>query len=253
MSEIKLSSLRRLNLIAAFLHTTQGAAVLALATNFKLPVTGNYLTFNASTRHLDPATHTLFNIPIAWLVAGFFFLSALFHLAIVTFYRRTYAANLASGINRSRWFEYSISASVMMVAIAMLVGIYDAMSLVMIFSLIAIMNLTGLAMEVYNQGREKVNWLAYKIGSLAGVVPWVAVAFYIWYSSYNGSAPPTFVYFIFASLFVFFSCFALNMYLQYKRIGKWADYLYGEKVYIWLSLIAKSALAWQVFAGTLRP
>jgi hypothetical protein len=43
------------------------------------------------------------------------------------------------------------------------------------------------------------------------------------------------------------------MYLQYKRIGKWADYLYGERMYIWLSLIAKSLLAWQVFAGTLRP
>jgi len=43
------------------------------------------------------------------------------------------------------------------------------------------------------------------------------------------------------------------MFLQYKKIGKWKDYLYGEKVYIILSLVAKSALAWQVFAGTLRP
>jgi len=43
------------------------------------------------------------------------------------------------------------------------------------------------------------------------------------------------------------------MILQYKKIGKWRDYLYGERMYIVLSLIAKSALAWQVFAGTLRP
>jgi len=248
-----MSSLRRLNLIAAVLHAAQGVTVLLLATNFRLPVTGAYLTFNTSTQHLDPASNMLFHMPIAWLVAVFFFISAAFHLAIVTFYSKTYAANLARGINKARWFEYSLSASVMMVGIAMLVGIYDAMSLLMIFALVAIMNLTGLAMELYNQGRDKVNWLAYKIGSLAGIVPWIAVAFYIWYSSHQGSAPPTFVYYIFASIFVFFSCFALNMYLQYKKISKWADYLYGERMYIWLSLIAKSLLAWQVFAGTLRP
>jgi hypothetical protein len=43
------------------------------------------------------------------------------------------------------------------------------------------------------------------------------------------------------------------MYLQYRKVGKWKDYLYGEVVYVALSLIAKSALAWQIFSGTLRP
>jgi len=36
-------------------------------------------------------------------------------------------------------------------------------------------------------------------------------------------------------------------------VGKWAEYLRGERAYIVLSLVAKSALAWQVFAGTLVP
>jgi hypothetical protein len=43
------------------------------------------------------------------------------------------------------------------------------------------------------------------------------------------------------------------MVLQYLRVGRWRDYLYGERAYVVLSLIAKSALAWQVFAGTMRP
>ncbi len=43
------------------------------------------------------------------------------------------------------------------------------------------------------------------------------------------------------------------MVLQYKKVGKWKDYLYGERVYIILSLVAKTALAWQIFAGTLAP
>ena len=61
---------------------------------------------------------------------------------------------------------------------------------------------------------------------------------------------PGFVYGIFVSLFVFFNVFALNQWLQYRAVGRWRDYLFGENVYIVLSLTAKSALAWQVFGGT---
>jgi hypothetical protein len=141
----------------------------------------------------------------------------------------------------------------MIVAIGMLVGVYDASSLVMMFALTAIMNLLGLAMEVHNQGAQKTNWLTYWIGCLAGAVPWIVIAFYMWLGWANGSKAPTFVYWIFVSIFLFFNCFAINMVLQYKKVGPWKNYLYGERAYIILSLVAKSLLAWQVFGGTLRP
>jgi hypothetical protein len=63
----------------------------------------------------------------------------------------------------------------------------------------------------------------------------------------TGAEPPAFVYGIIISLFLFFNVFALNMWLQYKRVGPWRDYLFGERMYIILSATAKSALAWQVF------
>lgn len=253
MSKITKAKLRRLNFMAAGLHFASAIAVLLLSTNFKLPVTGNYLRYDGATKQLVPATKTLFQMPYVWLIVGFFLLSAVTHLLVATVYNRTYNRNLDKGINKARWIEYALSASTMMVAISMLVGVYDASSLVMLFGLTAIMNLTGLAMEVYNQGREKVNWLAYWIGCLAGLIPWLVIAFYMWLGASQGSSAPTFVYFIFVSIFVFFNCFAINMVLQYKKIGMWADYLYGERVYIILSFVAKSLLAWQVFAGTLRP
>ena len=58
---------------------------------------------------------------------------------------------------------------------------------------------------------------------------------------------------IFVSLFISFNVFAFNMILQYRKTGRWADYLHGERVYMFLSLFAKTILAWQVFAGTLAP
>jgi hypothetical protein len=251
--KITVQSLRKFNLVMAGLHAAQGLAIVVLSKNFAIPITGSYLRFNQTTQHLDPTSTTLFNVQLPWLIAAFFFLSAFAHLTIATIYRKRYEQNLKRGLNKARWVEYALSASTMMVAISMLVGIYDFSSLVMIFALAAIMNLLGLVMEVHNQTTKKTNWLSYWIGCLAGFVPWFAVAFYMWLGAHNGSTAPTFVYWIFVSIFIFFSCFAVNMVLQYKKVGPWKDYLYGERAYIILSLVAKSLLAWQVFAGTLRP
>lgn len=237
----------------AFLHAAQGFLVLLLSRSFDLPIMGNYLEFNRQAQQLEPVTITLFNLSLPMLVAAFFFLSALAHTVIATVYYRRYEQGLKQGINKARWIEYAISASTMMVAISLLVGVYDLSSLAMIFVLTAIMNLMGLVMEVHNQTTKRTNWLSYIIGCVAGIVPWLVIAFYMWLGAENGSSAPAFVYWIFVSIFIFFNCFALNMLLQYKKIGPWRDYLYGERAYIVLSLVAKSLLAWQVFAGTLRP
>ena len=71
--------------------------------------------------------------------------------------------------------------------------------------------------------------------------------------SSGDAKPPAFVYAIIPTLFVFFNIFAINMVVQYKKVGRWKDYLFGERVYIILSLTAKSILAWLIFAGTLAP
>lgn len=251
--QITFPKLKKLNLIAGFLHLIQGVAVLLLSKSLAIPVSGSYLFFNDSSQALEPASATLFNVQLPLLVALFFFLSAFFHFYIATTYNKKYEADLKTGINKARWIEYSISASVMMLAIAMLVGIYDLGSLLMLFSLTSVMNLMGLVMEVHNQTTKKTDWLSYYIGCFAGAIPWVVIALTLWLGAAKGSPAPTFVYWIFVSIFVFFSCFAVNMVLQYKKIGKWSNYLYGERAYIILSLVAKSLLAWQVFGGTLRP
>lgn len=253
MKKITPARLQRLNYVAAGLHALQGIAVVALSKSFSVPITGSYLSFDRVAQKLLPASKELFTVELSWLIAAFFFLSATAHLIIATGYSKRYAKDLKLGINKARWIEYSISASVMMVAISLLVGIYDFNTLLGIFGLTAIMNLLGLVMEIHNQTTQKTNWLSYWVGCLAGILPWVMVAFTMWLGADNGSQAPTFVYWIFVSIFIFFSCFAGNMVLQYKKIGPWKDYLYGERAYIILSLVAKSLLAWQVFAGTLRP
>ena len=242
--------LRRFNASMGLLHLGQGIAMLLLASSFDLPVTSSFVQMNERTGLLEPVQDTLANLRIGPLVAAFLFLSAAAHLAVsAPGLHRWYERNVARGINPARWIEYAASSSLMMVVIAMLVGIYDVVSLILIFALNATMILFGWLMELHNQSTERTNWTAFWFGCFAGAVPWVAVAIYLG----GADDPPGFVYGIFASLFVFFNVFAVNMLLQYRRVGRWRDYLHGERVYMLLSLFAKSALAWQVFAGTLQP
>jgi heliorhodopsin len=246
----KLRGLRRWNTSMAGLHLVQGVAMLALASSFSLPVTSSFLRMSPITNKLVAVPEELTRLPIAPMVAGFLFLSALAHALLASpWLHRWYERSVSRGINPARWIEYSLSSSLMMVVIAMLVGIYDIASLILIFALNATMILFGWLMELQNQTTERTNWTAYWFGCFAGIVPWIAVAIYL----AGADSPPAFVYAIFASLFVFFNVFAVNMLLQYRRVGRWSDYLYGERVYMLLSLFAKSLLAWQVFAGTLQP
>ena len=143
----------------------------------------------------------------------------------------------------------------MIVVIAMLTGIREVGTLIAIVGANAAMNLFGWSMELANEGRTKVQWSHYIFGCIAGVVPWIVVFIALWTAATEPGAAeiPGFVIAIFVSLFISFNVFAINMVLQYARVGRWRDYLYGERAYMLFSLIAKTLLAWQVWAGTLQP
>lgn len=248
-AEGKPDRLRIYNFIMGLLHLAQGMAVLMLANDFTLPVVATFMT--GAPGQAPPEPDHLFDVSLAWGVAVFLFMSALAHLLIVSpgIYS-WYRANLRKKRNYARWIEYSFSSSLMVVLIALLVGIADIAALVAIAGVNASMILFGLLQEKYESPGEAVGWLPFWFGVLAGAVPWVAIGIYL-FTPGTGVSAPGFVYAIFFSLFAFFNVFAIVMVLQYRRVGRWAEYEYGEYTYILLSLVAKSALAWQVFGGTL--
>ena len=247
--------LRIYNVFMGLLHLAQAVFILILSNNFTLPITTSFLSYDESIGKLWPVTETLVDLPLGIMVAVFLLLSAVAHFTVASpGIFGWYVGNLKKGINYARWYEYAFSASLMIVLIGMLCGVYDLGALIMAFVLTGVMNLCGLLMEVHNQDTTRTNWTSYVIGCIAGIAPWIAIAIYFFGSLAQAEGGvPTFVYAILPTLFVFFFSFALNMVLQYKKVGPWRDYLFGERVYILLSLIAKSALAWQVFGGTLRP
>jgi len=244
--------LRYYNFVMGSFHLIQGVIVLILANDFSLPVTAHFLNGPPVSGGGLREIGTLFSINIGWAVATFVFLSAIAHYTVAfpgVF--GWYVSNLKRNRNYARWIEYSISSSIMMVLIALLPGITDVVALIGIFAVNASMILFGLLMEHYEEPGNP-NWIAFMFGALVGLVPWIGIGIYLW-SPLTDSSPPGFVYGIFFSIFIFFNSFVINMIFQYKRIGPWRNYLYGESMYIFLSLASKSALVWQVFAGTLVP
>ncbi|KXK09919.1 heliorhodopsin HeR [Candidatus Dojkabacteria bacterium] len=254
-TENSYKKLRKWNAIMAVLHFVQGIAMLAISRDFSIPLTTTYLDFNLQANTILPVTNEAMQLNLGQFISVFLFLSAFFHfLLILPGIYEWYVKNLKNKINYLRWIEYAFSSSVMIVAIAILCGMFDLPSLILIFGLNAMMNLFGLMMELHNQTTKKTNWTAFIFGTIAGILPWIVIAMYFFGAvSSVGTNIPSFVYAILVSIFLFFNCFAINMFLQYKQVGPWKDYLFGERVYILLSLIAKSALAWQIFSGTLRP
>jgi len=249
---ITTQSLRKTNLLAAFLHLAQMIAVLALSNGFSLPITATYMSGPPGTTFAPQVV--LFNTPVGLTVAIFLGLSSLAHFIVASpqFFGR-YSAGIAAQRNYFRWVEYAISSSVMIVLIAQVTGVADISAIIAIFGVNASMILFGWLQEKYETPGSG-GWLPFIFGCIAGIVPWIVLAFYVFsIGGRSDTSAPAFVYGIVFTIFLFFNSFALVQWLQYKKVGKWSDYIRGERTYITLSLIAKSALAWQIFANTLIP
>jgi hypothetical protein len=257
-SPISFAYLKSFNAAAGVLHLIQGILMLTLglALNWPIKVYTFYLNA-AGPPPWSPSVQSLLSFNnLGIVLASFPLISAIAHFTIAYPKNKSYNENLKKGMNPYRWYEYAFSSSIMIALISTFVGILDFWSLAMIFVLNAMMIMFGYLMELVNQKTENTNWSAFILGCVSGGLPWIVLfAYFIGAvnSASAGQGPPTFVYFILFTYFALFMVFAVNMVLQYKGVGRWKDYLYGERAYIILSFVAKTLLVWLVFAGVFAP
>ena len=242
----RLSGLRTWILGLSLLHAAQAVLILVMASDFAITVTSTFPQGPPGTRLTTP--ESLFDVPIGPAIAVFLLLAAFDHFATATFARRTYERDLAGGINRFRWVEYSFSATLMVLLIGSYSGITDITAVVAIAGANIAMILFGWLQERMNPpGRTSTTMVPFWFGSIVGVAPWIAIGVNV----LGAAEVPTFVYGIVIAELIFFFSFGLNQWLQYRGVGRWRSYAYGEKTYLVLSLVAKSVLAWQIYGGSL--
>jgi hypothetical protein len=238
--------LRAWNLGLTALHAVQAVAVVLLAGDFAITVTSSFPEGPPGSAAAAPSS--LFDVDIGWAVAVFLLLAALDHGLTGTVCRGRYETDLRRGINRFRWVEYSVSATLMVILIGFYCGLTGITTVIAVAGANVGMILFGWVQERMNPpGRTATTMVPFWMGALVGIAPWVAIAVNV----AGADAVPGFVYGIVVVQFLFFSSFGLNQWLQYRGVGPWRDYGFGEQAYLALSLGAKSALAWQIFAGSL--
>ena len=240
--------LRVVNVGVGMLLGAEGVLMLVLSSSLSLPVTASFLRNDPVAVQGPAPGEVVFRLAIGPAVAVCLLLAMTDHLLVAApGLHRWYEATLERRANYARWIEYSVSASIMIVLICMFAGIRDIAALLGLFATNTAMILFGLLME-RQQTAGQADWSAYWVGCLAGAFPWVAIFWYV------AGAPrvPGYVWAITITQLAMFAAFAVNMALQYLRAGPWHSYLTGERGYLTLSLIAKSLLAWLIYANVLR-
>ena len=241
-----MNTLRKWNLGLTFLHGVQALLILFLAGNFSIAITSNFPVGPPGTRLEMP--NTFFHLAIGPAVAVFLLLAAIDHGLTATVARGIYERDLVAGINRFRWVEYSFSATLMIILISAYSGVTDITAVLGLVGANVGMILFGWLQERMNPpGRMKTTMMPFWFGTICGVMPWIG----IWINVIGADTVPGFVFGIVIAEQIFFFSFGLNQWLQYRGVGKWKNYLHGEKVYLVLSLVAKSILAWQIYGGSL--
>jgi hypothetical protein len=242
----RLANLRTWNLGLTGLHAIQAVLIIVLSGDFVITVVSTFPVGPPGTR--VPDAEPLFDVRVGVAIAVFLALAAIDHLLTAIAARGMYEADLRAGINRFRWVEYSFSATIMVILIGFYSGITNITSVIAVAGVNVAMILFGWLQERMNPpGRTTTTMLPIWFGTIAGIAPWIAIAVHI----FGSKAVPGFVYGIVIVQFVLFFSFGLNQWLQYRGVGKWTDYVYGEKAYLVLSLVAKSLLAWQIYFPSL--
>lgn len=254
-NKIDTKGMRNLNWLIGCVQLFQAIVILLLSDPERglRSISTNYLADDrlasqaAGHQVIVQGTHRLFDLNLAYVVAAFLIFNAVVHFLAATSVRRGYEAGLKKGVNHTRWVDIAGTSGLMMVAVALAVGVYDFSSLLLILGLTALMGLTIALIEI-NRPIQLNFW----IGVVAGILPWIVVLAHMWGAHVWGISVPAHVYFVAFSLFLLFAAIAANFYLQYKHLGHWEDYIFGERTYILLVFLATTALAWQVFFGALR-
>ena len=255
------------NLAMALFHSALASVTLALG-NRSLGVTLyktviDFVEYEAASGEderaweLIPTYAPAGELPFTALVAAFFILSATFHLLNATLLREFYLREIAECRTPTRWAEYFLSATVMIIVIAYTLGIRDRAVLIAIAVLVAITMPFGYLTELFARPASADTWtrpLWYRLSPWAlGHLPQSAAWFLIVLQFYDGADPedaaPVFVHAIlWGELLLFFSFGGAALLSQLMP----PKYFYrGELAFQVLSLASKGLLGGLLIANVI--
>lgn len=199
---------------------------------------------------LVPASHAVYDAPLKWTLVIILLLSAVIPLLNITRLKKVYEKGLKKRVMPWRWVDMGIITALMIEVIALLSGLQDIFMLKILAGLMVITCVLGwLAERAANDGKKLVKPI-FVIGLVTGLLPWLIIAAYaVATPFYAAVRAPWYVYALYASLLGSFVLFALNQWRQHQKFKQWKDYLFVERNYVVISLVAKVAFAVILIVG----
>mgnify|MGYP001043065009 FL=1 len=220
-------------------------------------------------------TATTSELSLWWLVIVFHFLSFAFQAVAMMEWKftlcgtpwvRNYIEEVDSGTNSLRMIEYSISATLMQIAIALVLGIGDRLVIAGVAALTVVTMLLGLIAEQLKYDRKNMAWTAHFTGWFSMLAVWgILGRKFVYTIQTSDASPPEFVYVIVLVIAFLYSLFGgIQFYQLWKsdvapnmdkktsetiRIIKLNQYV--EMIYCVNSLVSKTFLGWMIFANAL--
>lgn len=247
------SLLRVMNLVMCFFHFGM-VLVTCFAGNVNLsaPVYSSRLQFSpnngTSGFSLVPSYEYSSGFPLTVITASFFAVSATFHLGNAFIWREHYMHWLDEKKSYTRWPEYYISASLMILLIGYSTGLRSVVELFYAFALVATTMTFGLLSDAMNRPVSEDEWAIVSVRSrlvphLLGYPPfiaaWVGIILTLVQNTTECGPPVYVLVLVFGELLMFVS-FGIPQ--LYQIISPPRNYIYGEYVYQILSLVAKGLL-----------
>jgi hypothetical protein len=244
---LTLATLRKLNLIKAFVFTALAVAAGMLMNDSSYAVNIGYQTkdelisLTAGKTAFVSATQSFADVQVRWLVVIILGLAALFSLLAATRLRRKYEAAVTDGVSSWRWLTLGITSALIVEVVALVSGVSDMLTLKVLAGLMLVTCALGWVNEKRLKQAGRPIWSDYVVSLFTGVLPWVlilgyAVSTWVW----GLVRYPWFVYALYASTLVGFTLIALN---EYKRNSGWKNNLVIERNYLLTGLATKAAFA----------
>lgn len=254
----KYAALRLWNAVLFALLTAQAAALVFLSNSNSVAVTANYATKDelqsgaTGSEVFGTAVQTLFDVNVIWLVAATLIVAAAAHLALATIWQKRYNQELTKGLNTVRWASYALSGGIIAVTIGLLVGAQDVALLFGVFVFMVFTSLLACIGERRGNALGRLKLLDYLLAVKLGAAAWIILALYGIFSAVYGTGIQVYTYWLLGSMLALSIVFGLAVFLQFRGVGKWRDYLYAERCYMLIDFVIVTAFAWQVFFGFLR-
>lgn len=269
------------NYFAIFVHFISFVAMIVIYSNVEnviFPYTESYIEWNECSKNttcppgarffetsdnnfcIGPVTKPVYcngsdcyGLDLGWLVISFHILSFSFQFFAALsdvygpFFGYKYSDLILENKNPLRFIEYSISASIMLISIALINGVTDINLIASIAILTACCQLCGLAVE-YTDTYE-IKMLLHFTGWLQFICAYSIIGHaFIKSITSSDDGPPNFVYIIVILIFLLYSSFG---FVQLYEVCLPLHPYTKEKIYVLLSLTSKLFLGWMIFSNVL--